>query len=340
MFHATSWDTLDKIFTYVPPRKEIDENALWNMPPFVGSAIYQNDQVIGANIVMPVPIDLWISKPKMIKKLRKKQLFPALRLAKDCGLNMVALGASTPYACNYGKMPRSVDSPNITTGHAATAAMLKKWACYAAAQTNLEFDHIRLAVFGAAGRLGKGVSRYLASERAPRELILIDLPDKVNLLKELAKEIRTYNKSINISIIGLDSNRPLPDFDGAILVSNNTVPFLGAEHLRKAKFWIDDSHLRAASIEAEQATRNDTLYIECYASAPEGVDTDFPFNLPSTNDCYTCFAEGYLAWKEKIDHDYVTGIPEISKISNVARLLEKYKFDVGPFFGKNGALIG
>ncbi|MDG2019003.1 MAG: ATP-binding protein [Porticoccaceae bacterium] len=39
----------------------------------------------------------------MIKELRKKQLFPALRLAKECGLSMVALGASAPYACNSGK---------------------------------------------------------------------------------------------------------------------------------------------------------------------------------------------------------------------------------------------
>ena len=140
--------------------------------------------------------------------------------------------------------------------------------------------------------------------------------------------------------MGLDKNKSLPDFDGAVLVSNNTVPFLAAEHLRKAKFWIDDSHPRAASVEAEQATRKETLYIECYASAPDGVDTDFPFNLPSTNDCYTCFAEGYLAWKEKIDHDYVTGVPEVSKISKVASLLQKYKFDVGPFFGKSGAIIG
>lgn len=340
MFHATSWDTLDKIFTHVPSRHEIDENALWNMPPFVGSAIYQKDQVIGANIVMPVPLDLWISKPKMIKELRKKQLFPALTLAKECGLNMVALGASTPYACNYGKLPRSIDGPNITTGHAATAAMLKKWANYASEQTNLDFNSIKLAVFGAAGRLGKGVSRYLGHQDTPRELLLIDLPDKLALLKELAKEIQSQNKSIKISVHGIDNNKPLPTFDGAVLVSNNTVPFLNANNLRKAKFWIDDSHPRAASIEAENSTRNETLYIECYASAPEGINTDFPFNLPSTNDCYTCLAEGYLAWKEKTNSDYVTGIPDVTKISKVASLLDKYNFDIGPFFGKSGVVIG
>ena len=132
----------------------------------------------------------------------------------------------------------------------------------------------------------------------------------------------------------------MPEFDGAVLVSNNTVPFLNANNLRRAKFWIDDSHPRAASIEAEKATRNETLYVECYASAPEGVNTDFPFNLPSTNDCYTCLAEGYLAWKEKINSDYVTGIPDVTKISKVALLLDKYNFDIGPFFGKSGVVIG
>jgi len=209
----------------VPHRSEIDESTLWNTPPFVGSPIYKDKQIIGANIVMPVPIDLWISRPRMIKELRKKQLFPALRLAKQCGLNMVALGASTPYACNYGKLPRSADGPHITTGHAATAAMLKKWSMYASEQTNLDFSNIKLAVFGAAGRLGKAVSRYLGYDETPRELLLIDLPDKVNLLKELAKEITSQNSAIKVSILGLDNSVPLPAFDGAVLVSNNTVPF-------------------------------------------------------------------------------------------------------------------
>lgn len=341
LFHATSWDTLNLIFANVPERHQIDESILWNTPPFVGSPIYENDKLIGANIVMPVPIDLWISSPRMIKELRKKQLFPALRLAKQCGLNMVALGASTPYACNYGKLPRPTDDPYITTGHAATAAMLKKWAIYACQQTDLEFSNIKLAVFGAAGRLGKAVSRYIGYGALPREIILIDLPDKLNLLKELAAEIQTQNpqQKLKVSVLGLDTAKPLPKFDGAVLVSNNTVPYLNADNLRKARFWIDDSHPRAASLEAEEATRQDTLYIECYVSGPAGLDTDAPFNLPTTNDCYTCFAEGYLAWKEGITSDYVIGIPEVSKIAEVASLLEKYNFNIGPFFGKSGTLI-
>ena len=341
LFHATSWDTLDLIFDNVPPKYQIDEQLLWNTPPFIGSPIYENDQVIGANIVMPVPIELWIQRPTMIKELRKKQLFPALQLAQQCGLNMVALGASTPYACNYGRLPRPIDTPSITTGHAATAAMLKKWAISSCQKTDLVFNNISLAVFGAAGRLGKAVSHYISHGMSPKEIVLIDLPDKVNSLKHLATDIQnqpSQNKT-KVSVVGLVKNQPLPRFDGAILVSNNSVPYLDADNLRQARFWIDDSHPRAASIVAEESTRKETLYIECYASGPKGLNTDAAFKLPSTNDCYTCFAEGYIAWKEKITSDYITGIPEVSKIINVASLLDKYNFTTGSFFTKNGKII-
>ena len=341
IFHVPTWDSLQVFFNDIPDRDTIETSVLWNIPPFICSAIYENNNVIGANIVMPVPIDLWINSPKKIRQLRYQQFFPALQLAEQCGISIAALGGSTSYICSYGKMRRPYKKPYITTGHAATAAALKKWVMVACQKTQLQFSEIRLAVFGAAGRLGKAVSRYMAHDYLPKEIILIDLPNKINLLTNLAAEIRQYNcdKNIKISIHGIVKQKFLPIFDGAILVSNNTVPYLTAEDLRKAHFWIDDSHPRAASIEAEESARHETLYIECYLSGPDGLNTDTNFNLPSTNDCYACFAEGYIAWKEQIAEDYITGIPNITTIENVALALEKYQFDTGPFFGKGGVLL-
>ena len=341
IFHVTVWDTLHVFFNDMPGRDEIEASAIWNIPPFISSAIYENHNVIGANIVMPIPIELWINSPKMIRQMRYQQFFPALQLAEQCGISIAALGGSTPYICHYGKMRRPYSRPYITTGHAATAATLKKWTMVACEKTQLQFSEIRLAVFGAAGRLGKAVSRYMAHGNVPKEIILIDLPDKINLLTNLSAEIIQNNvdKNIKVSIHGLVKQKSLPKFDGAILVSNNTVPYLTAEDLRKAHFWIDDSHPRAASIEAEEATRHETLYIECYLSGPQGLDTDTNFNLPTTNDCYSCFAEGYIAWKQQITEDYITGIPTITTIEEVALTLEKYQFDTGPFFAKGGVIL-
>ena len=103
--HTTDWQTLNFIFNNVRKRDAEFEEELWNHPPFIASYIYLKDQVIGANIAIPTPIELWIGSAGKIKKFREKQLFPAFKLAYEAGLKMVALGASTPYSCNYGKLP-------------------------------------------------------------------------------------------------------------------------------------------------------------------------------------------------------------------------------------------
>ncbi|MBB5468917.1 putative amino acid dehydrogenase [Paraburkholderia sp. CI2] len=338
LFHATDWETLSFSFHNVRERSESFEEELWKTRPFIASPIYSGAQVIGANIACPVPLEMWLGSPRGIKRFRETQFFPALELARKAGLNMVAMGASTPYACNYGALPRPVKPPHITTGHAATAAMLKDWAIHCCEQLDLELGNTKLALFGAAGRLGKTVAKYLLYKDAPKELVLIDLPDKINLLIDQANELLASDllgKS-KVSVHTFSPDTPLPDFDGAILASSTSVPYLSAADLKRAQFWIDDSHPRAASVEAELASRGHTLYIECFARGPAGLDTAFPFRLPSTRDCYTCFAEGYSAWQEGIASDFIIGSPPVWSVSYTHGLLKKYGFSVGPFHGKNG----
>lgn len=341
LFHATDWDTLSFSFHNVKHRNAAFEEELWNTRPFIASPIYSGSQVIGANIACPVPLEMWLGSPRGIKRFRETQFFPALELARQAGLNMVAMGASTPYACNYGALPRHTKPPHITTGHAATAAMLKDWAIHCCTELDLDFGKSRLALFGAAGRLGTTVAKYLLYKDAPKELILIDLPDKVNLLTAQAKELLASDllgKS-RVSVHTFSPDTPLPQFDGAILASSTSVPYLTASDLRRAQFWIDDSHPRAASVEAELASRDETLYIECFARGPAGLDTTFPFRLPSARDCYTCFAEGYSAWQEGIASDFIIGSPPVWSVSYTHSLLKKYGFSVGPFHRKNGSPI-
>lgn len=165
--------------------------------------------------------------------------------------------------------------------------------------------------------------------------------DKKALLKNQAENLlqKTNRKDLKISTHGFNINLPIPEFDGAIIVSNNSVPFLSAETLRKAKFWIDDSHPRGASVDAEIESRNETLYIECYARGPENFDTNFPFRLPTNQDCYTCCAEGFVAWQEDIANDFVVGTPDSEKVNHIDKLLDKYNFKLGPLSGKNGDII-
>lgn len=341
LFHATHWDTLSYSFHNIGKRTPELEEELWNCKPVIVSPIYQGRQMIGANIGSPVPLELWLGSPRGIKRFRETQFFPALELARQAGLSMVAMGASTPYACNYGALARPSSTPSITTGHAATAAMLKEWAIHCCNEFALELGQAKLALFGAAGRLGTTVAKYLCYKHAPAELVLIDLPDKLNLLKQQAADLQRDNLygKLKISVHTFDPKVPLPSFDGVILTSSTSTPYLTAEDLRRAKFWIDDSHPRAASVAAELASRNDTLYIECFARGPAGLDTGYPFNLPTSQDCYTCFAEGYVAWHEGISEDFVIGSPPVWTVAYIHSLLKKHGFACGPYFGKNGQAI-
>jgi predicted amino acid dehydrogenase len=341
LFHPTDWHTLSFIYENTQEKSPDFEKELWEMPPFIASEIYYDNKVIGANIIMPVPIEMWINSPNNLKKFRQKHFFPALELINSCNIKIVGMGASTPYVCNYGMIERPLETPFLTTGHAATSAMLKKWVINACDKTNCNYEKIKLAIFGASGRLGKAVSNFIASYDPPQELILIDLEDKKNLLKNHAEELlqKTNRKDLKILTSHFNSHNPIPDFDGAIIVSNNSVPFLTTEDLKKAKFWIDDSHPRGTSVEAEIQSRNHTLYIECYVRGPEKFNTNFPFRLPTNQDCYTCCAEGFVAWQENINQDFIVGIPDANKVKKVDDLLDKYNFKLGPLSGKNGDLI-
>jgi len=90
---------------------------------------------------------------------------------------------------------------------------------------------------------------------------------------------------------------------------------------------------------AEQATRGKTLYLECYARGPQGFDSGFPFELPTRQDCYACFSEGWAAWEKGHTGDLYTGLPSLEFVNAMGDELSKCGFSVGPLTGKDGHLI-
>ena len=178
-------------------------------------------------------------------------------------------------------------------------------------KTQLQWCDISLSVFCAVGGLGKAVSRYIAHNSLPKEIILIDSLNKINLLTNLSAEIQQYNRAENfkVSIYVIVKQKSLPMFNGTIFVSNHTVPSLTAENLPRAHFWIDDYHHRVASIEAKVSA------------------------------CNNYYVKGNIAGKNQITKDSVSGISTIATIKNVAPALEKYQSNTGPFFSKGEVIL-
>ena len=199
----------------------------------------------------------------------------------------------------------------VTRWHALYVLFNKNWVMVACEKTQLQRFDLSLSVFCAVGGLGKAVSRYIAHNSLPKEIILIDSLNKINLLTNLAAEIQQYNRAedVKVSIYVIVKQKSLPIFDGAILVSNHTVPFLAAEDLPKAHFWTDHSDYRLASIEAEVSA------------------------------CNNYFAKGNIVGKNQIAKDSISGVSTIATIKNVVPAPEKYQSNTGSFFSKGGVIL-
>lgn len=199
----------------------------------------------------------------------------------------------------------------VTSWHALNVFFNKKRAMVAYQKTHFQWYDINLSVFCAVGSLGKAVSHYIAHNSLPKEIILIDSLNKINLLTNLAAEIQQYNRAenVNVSIHLIVEKKSLPIVDSAIFVSNHTVPSLTAENLLRARFWTDHSDYRLASIEAEVSA------------------------------CNNYFAKGNIVGKNQIAKDSISGISTIATIKKVAPVLEKYQFNTGPFFSKGGVIL-
>jgi hypothetical protein len=199
----------------------------------------------------------------------------------------------------------------VTSWDALNVFFNKKRAMLACQKTHFQWTDISLAVFCAVGGLGKAVSRYIAHDSLPKEIILIDLPNKINLLTNLATEIQQYNRDENVKflIYVIVKQKSLPMFNGTIFVSNHTVPSLTAENLPRAYFWTDDSHHRVASIEAKVSA------------------------------CNNYYAKGNIARENQIAKDSISGTSTIATIKNVVPALEKYQSNTDPFFSKGAVIL-
>jgi predicted amino acid dehydrogenase len=335
LFHATDPETVSFAFEGGP----FSDEELWAHGPFIGSPIFHENRVVGCHIISPVPAQLWAGGHTGIRRFRQEGYEPSLKLAKECGLTHVGLGALIPFATQFGRYGECPPDLRLTTGHAATVANLGHMVSAIADVGGVKPSELRYAIFGAAGSIGSNVSRWFA-RLGWGDLRLIDLADRASQVRTLAAEITNDSSRGSVSIHSAEELSTLEPFDIAIIATNKAAPWIDAELLRKAPVWIDDSPPRAVTLEAETELHGEVLYLECFTRGPQGLSQTFPFRLPTSRDCYSCFAEVFVYWREGMRSDFVVGEPSLAQIEQMHLLLPKYGFQPGPLTSKGGCKVG
>jgi predicted amino acid dehydrogenase len=334
LFHATDPETVQFAFE----AGEFSEEDYWRQPPFIDSPIFLDNRVIGCHIVSALPAQLWAGSHSTIRRFRSVAYEPSLRMAAGCGLTHVGLGALIPFATQYGQHGHRPEGLRLTTGHAATVAAIWQTVVAVASECEVRPELLQYAIFGAAGSIGANTAQWFARQGCTH-LRLIDVPERLPRLHELAAQIRPESPFIAVSCHVPSDLTTFAEFDIAVIATNRAEPWIDANLLRKAAVWIDDSHPRAVLPEAEAALASDVMYLECYLRGPHGLSQTFPFRLPTSRDCYSCFAEVFICWMEKMTSDFVVGTPSLEKINLMDRLLPQHGFVTGPFVSKSGREI-
>lgn len=230
--------------------------------------------------------------------LRKAKILQAARLARALGAHTVGMAGLVAFFGNGGHLlSRTFTDVGFTTGHAYTIGNILDIATAASARVHLPLKESVVAVVGAAGSIGSGSARLLATAGVKR-LLLIDIWG--DRLTEVAAAVRAAHPDVPVET-SIDLAL-IQRADLTIVATNSTRRIVESEHLRAGAVVIDDSFPKnvAASLARE---RPDVVLLEGGAvRLPRTVEIDRARNLPniadvpftrmvSCQEIYGCFAE-------------------------------------------------
>jgi len=268
-----------------------------------------------------------ISIPYLARDFRGKlkavqqSLFDVLDYCTRRQTRIMGLGALLPSITHSGTMlaARST-SVGITTGHTYTAVVI--------ADQIRKLEQLlgtsRIAIVGAAGSVGCATVACLGMDGKQRQLLLVDLPNRIKTLEANDCTLVTTNLSdIKNSAI-------------VVCVTNSITTIIEPEHLAPGCVVIDDAQPENISIETIRQ-RPDIFVLKCLARIPS-LRCPFDFNLfmpdeidEKQNLVFTCLAETILLAADNHNGHFTVGAPTRDQLYKLTQLAKKFDVGIAPF---------
>lgn len=238
----------------------------------------------------------------MDETLRKKKLLQAARLGQRLGAETIGLAGLAASMSRGGHfLAKRITDVGFTTGHAYTIANVVRVVRQVADVVGLNLSEAQVAVVGAAGSIGSGVAKLLAS-KGIKNYILIDRDDmiatrRLELLTESMKDINGDLRITTSSDLAL-----LKEADLVIMATCSPEGIIQSDHIKPGAIYIDDSYPKNVH-QSMLAERDDFILLEGgITQLPLSVDMTLSRPIPDLIDApmetiigakqtYGCFAE-------------------------------------------------
>jgi predicted amino acid dehydrogenase len=278
----------------------------------------------------------------------------ALPFVSSVGARVVSLGGLVGALTDYGKGIEARAAGlgiRVTTGHCLTAISIERVLVRAVDELGIDLARSRVAVLG-AGSVGAACARLIArGDHPPRELVLIDRPNRNRRLAALAQELgETSPVYARVEFTEKDG-RLAPDslcHESSVIVSATSSPdVLDVDRISPGTLLIDDSQPNCWSREKAWARyRREHDIAPCETGLVDcrnlGYRSRFPFyTLESPDDgssvAWSCLAEGLLLAREP-DLPPTIGEPTAEMLSHYQAAFGRWGLSVPPLQCGNNRL--
>lgn len=342
--HPRDENDVPRLFPWSTNLNSIERRELVrNLKPIVGE-IFQSERLSTAHVFLPFFADEALD-PRKRKRCRQILESEALQTAAQLGAKTVCLGGLTGALSVYGKRleePAKGYGLNITTGHSATAVSVHRTYREAARFALLDVSASRLTILGIGG-IGMAVARLVAADRErPREVVLIDRPNRDDRLYAVAQELSDAGVNVSVELFGGDGQLNVDSkfYESEIGISAVSTPYIVDPWLVKpGAVLVDDSQPYCWDRLAAwlRYTESGDIY-PCEAGLVDVHSTGhrcyFPFDFADqgpmgSGTAWSCMSEGIL---QHLDPTLprTLGDPSLDTLFAYAHAFDRHHFGVPP----------
>ncbi len=302
-----------------------------HLPPFkyvkIGPICSRaGNETVGFGILCPLLPEHFAT---LEKRFVQRKVLSAIRLGERLGVSIVGLGGFTSICCDEGAAFVGQVNAMVTSGNTYTAALAVQGVLEAAVRTELPLEQATLAVIGATGDIGSGVTRALASR--VRRVIIAARNDQ--RLREFSDELARYGA--RSTTIVKHVREAVSQAEVIVSATSAVTTVVEPSDLQPGTILCDIAIPHSISREVRRL-RDDILVFD-------GGMAKFPplelmkrnqrwSNLfPQTTEVYGCLAETVILALDghvgnfSVGRGYIT--PE--KIATITTMAEKHAFSLG-----------
>ncbi len=296
------------------------------LPPFTISKIKGVVSLADKTPLTGWVIAIPMSAHKMLerRKLVRRKIQQAIRLAKHLGVRVVGLGGMTGSMTEGGAGLSEKNGMVVTAGRAYTSFVVKSYVDDAIARLELQKKDLCIAIVGAAGGVGSAVTKLILGEQFKR-VILIDLERKLDIAREIIKDLPEGTVELTHKISAVS------EADIIVTATNAPEAVVASDDIQPGTIIVDHAEPSDISLAIIEA-RKDILVIEAgVLKAHSSISVGTDFRLANKGELFCCLTEAMAIaasdWHIRYEPRNIT--PEL--ISKIASIATEMGFRLAPY---------